>query len=513
MDLIEGESSKDLNGIKDEIIEKSAVKPVSVEPARFQGKPAYLLTYQEKILGGDTFYYRQIFQDNDKFFIIEKRFPKFGEYSVYVDNLLQGISFDSLKLSPQVKGVARSTENLTTVELVDLIRPSIASIVLVYCIDIANLKPDLSRLSQSQYHFCNLSKGSGFIVDEKGIIATNGHVVKIYPEEGLANNLMSGDGRTFAGDLIGEGYAPELNSNPQYLDVLMGAVLRLVKEGAISLSVNNEKYYVNVGNEPVSVDYQRLFSGKPDAVMPSATTYTAGLLDFDFPNKYSIESGSDVALLRIKSTSSVFPMLDLGDTQNLREGAEVVIAGYPVVVEGGNSPQATISYKTSMQPTITRGIISAVKQDVSGRTVFQTDASIDLGNSGGPAVNADGEVVGIATFFFASKSGNFNFLRPAADLKGLMSKNNVNNKPGDLTNTWRKGLAEYRNQYYKQAIKYFKQVQNLSASHPTAEALIARSEDAIKNGESLEGFTASLKANKPQTACWRPLAVYRLAPS
>lgn len=497
LDLIEGESDKDLNALKDEIIEKSSAKPVSIEPAKLQDKPSYLLTYREKILESDTFYYQQLIKDNDKFFIIEKRFPKIGESSIFPDNLLQGITFGNAPVAPQVKGISQVPTNLTTVELVDLIRPSIANIVHIFCIDIVNLQPDLSKLPQSQYNFCSLNKGSGFIVSEKGIVATNGHVAKTYPEEGLVNNLLSSSSRMFAADLIGQNVASMLNSNPQYLDILTGEIFKLLEKKAISINVSNEKYYVNIGNEPVAIDYQRLASGKSDAVMPSSTTYSASLLDFDYPNKYQTnQSGSDVALLQIKNSSSVFPMLELGNTENLKEGAEVVIAGYPVLVEGGESPQATISYKTSTKPTITKGIVSAVKQDTGGKTVFQTDASIDHGNSGGPAVNSDGEVIGIATFFFESKSGNFNFLRSASDLKELMSKNNIDNKPGNLTKTWRAGLEQYRNQYFNKAVKYFKDVQSLSASHPTVKELIEQSQEAIEKGESLEGLSGFIRSRQ-----------------
>lgn len=497
LDLIEGESTKDLNSLKDEILEKSPVKPISVEPTRLKDRPSYLLTYQEKILENDTFYYQQLIKEADKFFIIEKRSPKTGEGSSYLDNLLQGITFGNLPPSAQVKGISDVPTNLTTPQLVDLIRPSIANIVHIFCIDIVNLQPNLSKLPQSQYNFCGLNKGSGFIVSEKGVVATNGHVAKTYPEEGLINNLLSGGSQTFAADIIGQNVASMLNSNPQYLDILTGEIFKLLEKQAISISVNNEKYYVNIGNEPVAIDYQRLNSGKSDAVMPSSTTYSAGLLDFDFPNKYQTnQSGSDIALLQIKNSSSVFPMLELGNTENLREGEEVVIAGYPVLVEGGSSPQATISYNTSTKPTITKGIISAIKQDIGGKTIFQTDASIDHGNSGGPAVNSDGEVIGIATFFFESKSGNFNFLRSANDLRLLMSKNNIDNKPGDLTRTWRAGLEQYRSQYFKKAIKYFQEVQSLSSSHPTVKELTERSQEAIEKGESLEGFTGLFKSKQ-----------------
>lgn len=510
LDIIEGESEKDLSSLKDEIINASSAKPVTIEAATFKEEPSYLLTYKETVLGAESSYYQQIVKSDDKFLIFEKRFPQLGDHLSYLNNLLDGISL-SHQVTPQVKGVSEGGTNLATVELVDLVRPSIVSIVHTFCIDIVNLQPALSRLSKDKYNFCGLSKGSGFIVSEKGVIATNGHVAKIYPEEGLVTNLLSRGNKTLATDLIkvmgqAEDFYLKISSNPQYLDHLLAEIFKLLDKKAISIGISDEKFYVNVGNKPVKIDYQKIYSGDINgAIIPSSTTYTADLLDFDYPNKYSYDaiinrkyqSGSDVALLQIKNpVNNQFPVLQLGNTQNLREGSDIVIAGYPILVEGGEGPKASISFKTSTEPTITRGILSAIKQDPSGRTVFQTDASIDQGNSGGPAFNLQGEVIGIATFFFESKSGNFNFLRDVSDLKQLLAKNNIENKFENLTTAWRKGLAQFRQSYYKQAIKYFEEVQDLSPSHPTVKEFIKASSEAIEMGKSLEGLTGFVKSEK-----------------
>ncbi|MBI4035765.1 trypsin-like peptidase domain-containing protein [Candidatus Daviesbacteria bacterium] len=503
LDILEGESQKDLDSLKEEIIKLSPAKPISVEATTFKGKSAYLLTYQETTLGTETYYYQQIVKDNNKFLILEKRFPRLSYQTPYLDNLLENISLNS-QTPPQVKGISENRTKLTTVELVDLVRPAVVNIVHTYCVDIVNLSPELSKLTKDKYNFCSLSKGSGFLVDEKGVVATNGHVAKTYPEEGLVTNILSGGNKILAIDLIKGVYASsgfaasegqiedfytKVSLNPQYLDHILAEIFKLLDKKAVSVAISNEKYYVNVGNEPIKINYQT------QTVIPSSTTYSANMLDFDYPNKYiKSQPGSDVALLQIKNSSnSLFPALALVNTQNLREGSDVIVAGYPVLVEGGEGPGATISFKTSTKPTVTRGIISAIKQDPSGRQVFQTDASIDHGNSGGPAFNLQGETIGIATFFFESKSGNFNFLRDISDLKTLMSKNNIKGGAGKLTDTWKAGLTQFRQSYYKQAIKYFEEVKTLSPTHPTVKEFIKLSQDAIERGESLEGLVGFVK--------------------
>lgn len=512
LDIVEGESGKTLDSLKDEIIRESALIPAAIESTQFKEKPSYLVSYKNEILGQDSYYYQQIVKEENRFFIFEKRVPQLGYDQSYLDNLLQGIMFSGSESSREVKGLQDVLADLTTVELVDLIRPSVANIVYVFCLEINNLKAELSGLINPKYNFCALAKGSGFIVHEKGVVATNGHVVKIYPEEGLVTNLLYEGNKLFSTDLIRgiylskgqnptqnqvEDFYKETNLNPQYLDRFLTEIFRLIKDGVISVNIINEKYYINVGSEPVKVDYQKINQGDYiGAVIPSSTTYSAELLGFDYQNRYSYDAivdknyfrGADVALLQIDNPSNnLFPALELGNIENLREGSEVVVAGYPTLVEGVEDPRAAISYKTSTKPTISRGIVSAVKEDLTGKVILQTDASIDHGNSGGPAFNQSGWVIGIATFAEESQTGNFNFLRDVAEIRELMSKNSIDNKLGDLTNYWRMGLSEFRNKYYKNALEDFKQVETLSPSHPTVKDFIKLSEKAIARGESLEG--------------------------
>lgn len=516
LDIIEGESNLGLNSLADEIVKNSSTPPFKIELAQFKDSTSYLITYLEKLLGQDVYYQQQLIKMGNKFFILERRFPQIGYNQSFIENLLQGLSFinseDSL-----VKGLTTLESNLTTVELVDLVRPSVVNIVYQYCLEISNLQPFLSGLLQPRYNLCGVSKGSGFIIDEKGIVASNGHVVHIYPEESLVTNLLQEANRVFTDDFIKGVYLTkgriikqnqihelynQLSSNPEYMDVFLREIFELLEKKVISLKISDEKYYVNFGNEPINVDYQKVNSDYAHSVIPSSTTYSANLLGFDYPNRYSYDAitnkiyqpGSDMALLQIdNSSNSSFPALKLGDSQTLKEGSDIIIVGYPTLVEGGDGPNSSISYKTSIQPTISRGIVSSFKKDSSGRTVIQTDASIDHGNSGGPAFNSSGEVIGVATFMVGSQTGQYNFLRDVSDLKGLMSKNNIENKLGDLSNNWQEGLENFNNHYYSQAIKHFNEVEKSSPNHPTVKEFIKQSQEAINRRESLEGFAGMLK--------------------
>src|SRR5579872_3850326 len=95
-----------------------------------------------------------------------------------------------------------------------------------------------------------------------------------------------------------------------------------------------------------------------------------------------IDDNLDIALLKVEGAT--FPHLVLADTDTVRQGQQVLAVGNP---------------GQAMLFSVTKGIVSAVDElpKVGPGTWIQTDAQLNPGNSGGPLVNMQGEVVGIAT--------------------------------------------------------------------------------------------------------------------
>jgi S1-C subfamily serine protease len=103
---------------------------------------------------------------------------------------------------------------------------------------------------------------------------------------------------------------------------------------------------------------------------------------------------TDLAVLKIDATP--LQPAELGDTESLPVGAEVVAIGYALNLDG--------------EPTVTRGVVSAKGRVIQEETTvindsIQTDASINPGNSGGPLVDDQGRVVGINTAIYQGAEG------------------------------------------------------------------------------------------------------------
>jgi len=102
---------------------------------------------------------------------------------------------------------------------------------------------------------------------------------------------------------------------------------------------------------------------------------------------------TDLAVLKVKDKGRKFAYVDFADDSKMQVGDWVLAVGNPFGLGG----------------TVTAGIISARGRDI-GASVYddfiQIDAAVNRGNSGGPAFNLNGQVVGINTAIFSPSGGS-----------------------------------------------------------------------------------------------------------
>ncbi|HEY1064294.1 MAG TPA: trypsin-like peptidase domain-containing protein [Candidatus Saccharimonadales bacterium] len=160
-------------------------------------------------------------------------------------------------------------------------------------------------------------------------------------------------------------------------------------------------------------------------VVPSGTTKVSITLsdgteleDVEVLGRTNDNDSLDIAVLKITDAKGhKLPAATLGDSSKVAVGDEVVAIGNAL---------------GQFQNTVTSGIISGFGRSIVAgsedtadtenlENLFQTDAAINQGNSGGPLVNLNGQVIGINTAV-ASDSQNIGFAIPINDVKGIIER-------------------------------------------------------------------------------------------
>lgn len=109
---------------------------------------------------------------------------------------------------------------------------------------------------------------------------------------------------------------------------------------------------------------------------------------------------TDIALIKIE-TEEALPWIEFGNSNDVIVGEWSIAFGNPFGF-----------FSASAKPTVTVGVISATQINLERseekvyRNMLQTDAAINQGNSGGPLVNSNGEVIGVNTVIYTPNQGN-----------------------------------------------------------------------------------------------------------
>ncbi len=126
------------------------------------------------------------------------------------------------------------------------------------------------------------------------------------------------------------------------------------------------------------------------------------------------DASTDLAVIKVDAPQSLLTSLSVGDSSKLRVGDGVVAIGSPY----------------GLEETITSGIVSALHRQMrapNGFTIndsIQTDAAINHGNSGGPLLNARGQVVGVNAQIRSDSGGSdgVGFAIPSNTIRTIASQ-------------------------------------------------------------------------------------------
>ena len=309
-------------------------------------------------------------------------------------------------------------------------------------------------------HFTFEATGSGFFISSDGYLVTAAHVaapakddIHKFMLDSIDADFTKSVTDAVRTDLTGNGWTPT------------DAQLKVVTAWEVdyfraNVRVDDVKGQLRVAVGPTLVP--------GDAITKQglvATTVVAG----------QATPGKDVAILRVAGSN--LPALGLGDENTLRAASPMLELGYPCkscdlhkVADTGPGP---------LDLTVTSGVPAGREQN-QGWTALGTTAAGTHGDSGGPVVGPDGNVVGIVSYGHTGSTDTF--LVPASVVKEFADQAGVKPAPGPVTTLYRQGLADFQLKRYRWALPLFLKVQELDPQQPYVAGFVANAEAAIASG-------------------------------
>ena len=204
-------------------------------------------------------------------------------------------------------------------------------------------------------------------------------------------------------------------------------------------------------------------------------------------------NANDVAIIHVSGMDNM-PSIQLGDSSQVAEQDNLTIIGYPGL---GDLSQAPTDLLTS---SINKIYVSALKTTDGGSQVIQVGGNVEHGDSGGPALDANGNIVGIVSFGYSGVNGDYgatSFLQGSNSATALIKSQGVNTTPGTFENLWAQAIDDYASSGSGHWQKAAQELQNLAHSYPnflgiTPYLTYAQNQaNHEQSGSSSSGFGAS----------------------
>ena len=331
--------------------------------------------------------------------------------------LLVGIAGSLASVSTaQAAGLASDQLCTSAKRGLNLALPAVMRITTTYQAQMSYTTADGTNVTfpQNGGYYSLTFSGSGAFISANGDILTAAHVVNISQAQLSA--------------LLIQAAAPDIaqainNANPSQ------PVTTLEIENQLASNPNLWQGTYQTGQSAAYLSSQ--YAGSTNA------TALDGLQSFSVTAlSQNTSDQNDLTLLHVHGLKDM-PTVSLGDSSQVFQGDTLTVIGYPgsadlTATDGSIDPT---NFITSSVNTVT---VSAIKTQASGTQVIQVGGNVEPGDSGGPALNVDGELVGVVSFASASQStqSDTSFLQTANNAKSLISAAKINTAQDNFDRRW-----------------------------------------------------------------------------
>jgi hypothetical protein len=237
----------------------------------------------------------------------------------------------------------------------------------------------------------------------------------------------------------------------------------------IANMLNANASCLNLGGvvTPDQISYQTIV----DAGIPFSTTYaapqfvawlnttytgpdTSGATDATDPLKallqaphmaatlegYSQFTDNDLAVLHVKMTDT--PSVPLGNLSDVAVQDHLTEIGFPGNGDASH-PDSTYDSTGLVTPTVDGLDVVAIKASDNGASLLQVSGALEHGDSGGPALDVNGNIAGIVSYSATDDPIGSFFLRSSDSARQLLESTGINTTPGTFETLWKQAFTDY----------------------------------------------------------------------
>ncbi len=172
----------------------------------------------------------------------------------------------------------------------------------------------------------------------------------------------------------------------------------------------------------------------------------------------------DVAIIHAPFSDT--PGVQLGDSSQVQQLDNLTILGFPGNGDVSDRPTNLLT------PSVNTVAVSSIKTTDSGAPVIQIGGNVEHGDSGGPAIDSNGKIVGIVSFGISDGSpGATSFLQASNSAQTLIGGLRLNTAPGAFENGWSQAYRDYAVAIPGHWHKAAQELSRLAAAYPLFQAV------------------------------------------
>jgi len=267
-----------------------------------------------------------------------------------------------------------------------------------------------------------LLSGSGTFITAHGDILTADHVINP-PHDQSLDQFLNHEAASDVATYINQ------DSKPGSSQVTSDQVEQALNSGQLA---SDHRYDPATSDVYLSTSYTGPLSAADFQSLPNNVHAAVDHIEME-----SSINEKDVAIVHVGLNDMA--SVQLGDSTSVQQQDELTIIGFPGNGDVSNKPTDILT------SSINKINVSSIKTTDSGAEVIQVGGNVEHGDSGGPALDSVGTVVGTVSFGLSSSDspGGTSFLQASDSARGLVQSLHLDTTPGAFQKAWSQAFSDY----------------------------------------------------------------------